>query len=173
MVHFSRYLRGLVTPKQVADLQYRMTNAERVLERKRKYREANREKIREQDRQRCKKWREANPEASRAKCRKGAAARKQHRPLLKYESNARKAGRTYELTADQAKEIMSQPCHYCCFQGSPYVGMDRKHNFLGYSLSNAVPCCSQCNYAKRDMEYDDFWEYLQRITDAMNKRKLT
>ena len=42
-----------------------------------------------------------------------------------------------------------------------YNGIDRKNNFLGYTLENIVPCCEKCNRAKHIMNLTEFkkWVY--------------
>ena len=92
-----------------------------------------------------------------------------------YKLGARNRNLCWELTKEQAKELFQQNCYYC---GSPpnqqskttdaapefiYNGIDRINNTLGYSQGNCVPCCSTCNYAKRDMEYDEFVCWIARI----------
>jgi hypothetical protein len=42
-------------------------------------------------------------------------------------------------------------------------GIDRIDNTQGYFMSNVVPCCSFCQYAKRDLSYSDFMRHLQRV----------
>lgn len=42
-------------------------------------------------------------------------------------------------------------------------GLDRYDNAEGYYYENCVPCCSDCNVAKRDMPAEDFVALAQRI----------
>jgi hypothetical protein len=44
-----------------------------------------------------------------------------------------------------------------------YSGIDRLDNNIGYVSGNCVPCCSVCNYAKRDMTVDQFKNWIKRI----------
>lgn len=44
-----------------------------------------------------------------------------------------------------------------------YNGLDRVDNSKGHMMSNVVPCCSDCNYAKRNMTVDQFRELITMI----------
>ena len=43
-----------------------------------------------------------------------------------------------------------------------YNGIDRKDNALGYVEGNVVSCCKFCQYAKRDLPYEEFVAHLAR-----------
>lgn len=45
-----------------------------------------------------------------------------------------------------------------------YNGVDRKDNSIGYTIDNCVTACKLCNYAKKAMSYDNFIDWLDRIT---------
>jgi hypothetical protein len=96
-----------------------------------------------------------------------------------YRNNARQKGMTFSLSKACVREIIQQSCHYC---GAPpsntahshakkhdkgvcvYSGLDRVDNARGYELDNIVPCCDVCNKAKRDMGYEEFIGWLNRVT---------
>lgn len=44
-----------------------------------------------------------------------------------------------------------------------YNGIDRKDNKKGYILSNCLPCCKICNFAKKSMSYKLFKEWISII----------
>ena len=46
-----------------------------------------------------------------------------------------------------------------------YNGIDRKDNNLGYTPKNVVPCCSVCNFAKKNMPFDAFMAWIARLTE--------
>ena len=50
-----------------------------------------------------------------------------------------------------------------------YNGLDRIDNNLGHIKSNVVPACKWCNYAKRSMTLEDFFDWIQRIKDFNKK----
>lgn len=83
----------------------------------------------------------------------------------------------FELTLEQVKELVTSPCHYCGFEGSPSIyktsareitlitnGIDRKDNDKGYDIDNVVSCCEICNFGKRSRSYSEFIEYLDRVS---------
>jgi hypothetical protein len=84
------------------------------------------------------------------------------RKYHKYKSGATVRNLPFNLTKSEFKSIIARPCHYCGINGPN--GIDRKNNYLGYTLDNSLPCCSICNIAKRDMNYETFITYLHRIS---------
>lgn len=44
-----------------------------------------------------------------------------------------------------------------------YNGMDRIDNTKGYVRNNLVACCKNCNYAKRDMNEQDFLSWITAV----------
>lgn len=81
----------------------------------------------------------------------------------------------FELNKDQFRKITKQLCYYC--EASPsniakkkwhngayiYNGIDRFDNNIGYTLENSIPCCKTCNYAKRNLTFDEFNNWIKRI----------
>lgn len=174
MVHFSRYLKNeLVTAKQLRDRAYYRANADKIRAKAKEYRAKHKERHNELNKKYEKEKFDRDPDAARAKVRRGIAKRKQERPWINYQRAAREKGREYSLTKEDAQSIMLRPCHYCGYEGSPYVGMDRKNNLIGYTIDNVAACCSGCNYAKRAMSYEEFWTYLHRVAAYINKITFT
>jgi hypothetical protein len=96
-----------------------------------------------------------------------------------YERSAAKRGLLFAISKDEFKTLTQQNCHYC---GTPpqlttfsrggftqytYNGIDRKDNDLGYIISNALPCCFQCNTWKRTVGYDEFLTAIKRIAENL------
>lgn len=73
-----------------------------------------------------------------------------------YKHRASVKGRTFEISFQNFREIISLPCHYCGKKQKEFIGIDRKDNELGYTLKNCLPCCSLCNSKKGAMGYEDF-----------------
>lgn len=81
----------------------------------------------------------------------------------------------YELSQKEFLSLVTRRCTYCGAhpRNSPQKhipetklnGIDRKDSKLGYFAENCVTCCSTCNRAKSDMDYEDWIEYL----DALGK----
>jgi hypothetical protein len=44
-----------------------------------------------------------------------------------------------------------------------YNGIDRLDSSRGYEMGNVVPCCKQCNWAKNDIPYDEFLDWIKRV----------
>lgn len=94
-----------------------------------------------------------------------------------YKNNAKRRGIIFDLTAEQFKEMIAQPCHYCGGFSSDYDkssrgnGIDRKDSSKGYEIGNCVPCCSKCNFVKNTMPYDDFIDYIKRIYERVCKNE--
>ena len=51
-----------------------------------------------------------------------------------------------------------------------YNGIDRIDNSKDHSIDNIVPCCKNCNYAKNNLSFDDFIEWIKRIKEYQNKK---
>jgi hypothetical protein len=77
-----------------------------------------------------------------------------------YKRNAKRGGLVITLSIDQALSILTQACDYCGGYGG---GIDRIDSGRGYDIDNVVPCCSICNYAKRDLPRDIFLSWVRRI----------
>jgi hypothetical protein len=88
-----------------------------------------------------------------------------------YKRNATRRGIEFELSRESFVKLATLDCFYC---GTPpknvmksqyangdtlYNGIDRVNNNIGYIESNCVPCCSNCNYAKRKMNVGDFFSW--------------
>jgi len=81
----------------------------------------------------------------------------------------------FEISIQQFIKITAKNCHYCglpvsnikinkCGNGDfSYNGMDRIDNTKGYTVDNVVPCCRQCNFAKRDQTVDEFNTWLKKL----------
>jgi len=73
---------------------------------------------------------------------------------------------TLTLTYEEARELYTQPCHYCGL--SPTApkcgGIDRKHNDIGYTPGNCVPCCRECNDAKSSRRFDQWLSWVSRLS---------
>jgi hypothetical protein len=103
--------------------------------------------------------------------------------LDNYARNAKIRNKEFLLNESQFKNLTSQNCHYCNSQpvlirrsgkknakshwGDYYFnGLDRIDNKIGYIESNVVPCCIICNRAKKDMKYQDFISWINRIKNS-------
>lgn len=93
-----------------------------------------------------------------------------------YRKSARVRGYEFNISFDKFKElIISSKCYYCGSNESrqrkdestnfvlSYMGIDRLMNDIGYVDNNIVPCCSTCNYMKKDMDVDVFLNLIKII----------
>jgi len=86
--------------------------------------------------------------------------------------NAKERELEWRLTKEQIRHLTKQPCHYCGaapkkstnrhkFNGDYiYNGLDRTDNDKGYAVGNVVPCCEECNYAKRTRSVEQFRDWI-------------
>jgi len=111
------------------------------------------------------------------------------RLFCSYRSGARQKKKVFELTYEQFLGITQEKCFYCgrepesivkphpqavlihndpkyCYK---YNGIDRIDNSTGYTLDNCVPCCTDCNFLKRDRDYYKFMTTVLRIADHQRR----
>lgn len=84
-----------------------------------------------------------------------------------YTYSSKKRNKEFQLTKEQFQEIIENDCYLC---GNPNSdinnnGIDRLDNEIGYILGNCRPCCSSCNYMKRDYRMIDFLSHVNKIYD--------
>lgn len=95
-----------------------------------------------------------------------------------YKRNALKRNLEFNITKDNFIKLTKLNCEYCEKEPSQlyrmkstistepsllYNGIDRKNNNKGYTLDNCKPCCKTCNFAKNNLSYDEFIDWLSRI----------
>jgi len=81
----------------------------------------------------------------------------------------------FEITREEFRAISQTPCEYCGATDNSHNprgkrangkhvgnGMDRVDNTRGYTHDNVVPCCSFCNYAKRDHDVEKFRAWIKK-----------
>lgn len=110
-----------------------------------------------------------------------------NRIYLVYQRSARDKGILFEFSIEEFKNITSQPCHYCgvmpykhsktkgisLTEWGDYIynGIDQIECNKGYTKENCVPCCEICNFAKSSRTYDEFINWLDRITKFRSSKK--
>lgn len=97
-----------------------------------------------------------------------------------YKSRSKLKGTTFTLDRERFAELINQDCHYCGASPSNVRldrvkgkresdsacltnGLDRIDSSEGYTEENVVPCCEDCNKAKRNLSYDQFIDLIKRI----------
>ena len=96
-----------------------------------------------------------------------------------YVKNAKRRNIPFNLTLDEVKHIIHQPCHYCgAIESDTFSNRDRgyliKHNGMdrvdcvkGYEVGNIVPCCKVCNFAKHTMTQNEFYDWIKRVANHL------
>ena len=85
-----------------------------------------------------------------------------HEVVRYYKRNARNRGFKWGLAEEDVRTLTSLSCHYCGREGNR-IGIDRVDNNVGYELNNVVPCCIQCNRAKRDRGVEEFKVWVEQV----------
>lgn len=90
-----------------------------------------------------------------------------------YRNLAIRRGFIWELSKEKFFMLVTSNCHYCgvephqTFVRKPhtiiYNGVDRVDSGIGYTEDNCVPCCGQCNVAKRKSSAADFLAWVDRV----------
>lgn len=93
--------------------------------------------------------------------------------ISNYKISAKRRGYSWELTDEEALELMAQNCYYCGQEPNNkaklnkkdfvYNGIDRKDNTKGYTLDNCVPSCVICNRAKSNLPLQEWKMWIDRI----------
>ena len=96
----------------------------------------------------------------------------------RWDANARQL--TFNISREEFEKLIFLDCHYCGRKPSQsvkigkdykewhptfrYNGIDRVDNLKGYEIGNLVPCCNQCNKARRDTSYNEFLEWARAVS---------
>lgn len=99
------------------------------------------------------------------------------RLYYKYQWEAQRDARVFDITLFEFIRITSQPCDYCKCKPSRelrragvryvYNGIDRIDNAKGYIAGNMVACCYYCNLAKRERNADEFRAWLHGVAQRI------
>jgi hypothetical protein len=103
--------------------------------------------------------------------------------ISSYRAGAKKRGLEWQLSEEAVANLIFSPCYYCGDQRATAVvlrarrvaernGIDRIDNDKGYVLSNVVPACERCNFAKRDMTVTEFTSWLVRASKHLEENGL-
>ena len=66
-----------------------------------------------------------------------------------------------EISLIDLEKMRMSECDYCGL--FPAFGVDRKDSNGHYTKDNTVPCCSECNYAKKDLLPEDFRRHVGHV----------
>lgn len=96
-----------------------------------------------------------------------------------YKAKCKMKNWSFDLSFENFRDLVLQNCHYCNLEPNKFRkdraksrqgisrilfnGIDRLDSNKGYSISNCVPCCEDCNKAKRNLSYDQFINLIKKI----------
>lgn len=95
--------------------------------------------------------------------------------FMNYKRHAKDRNLIFELTIEEFSSLISMNCFYCKLKpmqtlhkkgmrfGLIYNGIDRQDNAVGYILSNCVPACKYCNFAKREFPLNEFLNWIEKL----------
>lgn len=96
--------------------------------------------------------------------------------ILGYKRHAERRGFKWLLARKDVELIIKSDCVYCGSKpsnikktknsidnGLLYTGIDRIDSNENYTIKNSVPCCRICNYAKSNMDVNEFKEWAIKI----------
>lgn len=86
-------------------------------------------------------------------------------PHNEYVIAAERRNIAFHLTENQYYDNINKPCYLCGTETyyRSINGIDRVSSHGDYELENTRSCCSQCNYLKREYDYDTFIDKLLMI----------
>ena len=104
-----------------------------------------------------------------------------------YKSRAKYKKWDFSLSKEEFKYLIFSNCHYCnqepnkCKLDRVKGKREREESFLsngidridsdkGYVLENCLPCCEDCNKAKRNLSYEQFLDLVKRIYEFKIKQ---
>lgn len=82
------------------------------------------------------------------------------------------SGEIWDISLETFGSLLSLPCHYCGGELNPTgCGLDRRENATGYTESNVVPCCKQCNVVKNCFfSYEEMMLLSPVLTEIRRRR---
>lgn len=138
------------------NLKYRLENKERLKKLQDEYYAKNRElRIKK-----ARNWYLKNHDKALEVRRKAMNTPKGR--LISIKSSAKTRKIDFLLSNNDAISLMNNPCFYC--GDNIPVGIDRIDSSIGYNIDNCVPCCSFCNYMKKDFNQSDFIKQCKKIS---------
>jgi len=101
-----------------------------------------------------------------------------------YTNSAAKRGLSWELSDAEFDRLTKEDCSYCGIPPASvwkrakrrgayeYNGLDRVDSRLGYTSSNVVTACRDCNYAKNNDTDSEFQAWVSRLVNFHGERLL-
>lgn len=68
------------------------------------------------------------------------------------------------LNEEQFYSFKQMECYYCGYFGeNKNCGIDRLDSSVDYTIANCIPCCTTCNFVKRDLPLGKFKTHVNQI----------
>lgn len=114
-------------------------------------------------------------------CVKRVAEDPEKSDMKQYVHVAEKRGITFTLSKKQYIELIYSNCFYCGIAPNMKMkvgkklknGIDRIDCKKGYCIDNCVSACSKCNWAKRILTIDDFFQMIKTIYEYHSLQEMT
>jgi len=92
-----------------------------------------------------------------------------------YKRNAEARGYCFEISIEEFNAIILENCYICGKKNheNHTNGVDRFDNEVGYTIDNVNACCGECNFMKKDTEYDLFMDQLHKIYECSSQKEMT
>lgn len=103
----------------------------------------------------------------------GAFANHKNSNYNNYKKGAIERNYDFNLSEQEYNQIVSQNCYICGKSNNTQHrnGIDRYDNNIGYIIDNCRPCCGQCNFMKKDFNYEYMIQKLLTIyNNCKNKQ---
>jgi hypothetical protein len=113
--------------------------------------------------QKCSEYRKKNSETIKARNYK--YSRTVDGRFASFKALAKTKGIEQKLTKEDFEELQTNQCNYCGdnFDRGTGYGIDRVDSNIGYYKENSVACCSKCNFAKHELEYNEFVQHILKM----------
>jgi hypothetical protein len=91
--------------------------------------------------------------------------------MQKYRAGANRRTLVFELPLAVCSAMFEASCHWCGALPRPHNhwkhvsvnGIDRLDNTKGYLLDNVVPCCTSCNFIKKDTPLAVWQQFIEGV----------
>lgn len=103
-----------------------------------------------------------------------------HQLFLRYKIDSQKKNKKFLLSKETFEVLILKNCFYCNKPPSQkinvtnkyklkYNGIDRLKNNKGYINNNVVTCCWFCNQAKKNLDFVEFKNWINTVSNNLNK----
>jgi len=86
----------------------------------------------------------------------------------RYKQSANRRHLEFSISLEDYSSLIDMPCNYCGEKPRKYNGIDRIYNKIGYTKTNSVSCCSDCNFLKGRFSEENFLKICNKIVNYQN-----